>query len=148
MICGFFFFPSNANRMDQPFMANWAWSTRRLNKCDWMAISWYINIYQLMNINMSFKKNLLVIFTRTKTNVFLFSWWFSHGEEKFNFFLIVIFRRKKNCFNFFFLVILIRRIFLWKLFVQLLRVNRENVYEAMPIKWIKQSRQRRGRPDA
>jgi len=34
-------------------MTNGALSTRRLNKCDWLAISWYINIYQLMNINVS-----------------------------------------------------------------------------------------------
>jgi len=26
-------------------------STRRLNKCDWLAIRWYINICQLMNIS-------------------------------------------------------------------------------------------------
>jgi len=34
-------------------MTDGALSTRHLNKCDWLAISWYINIYQLMNINVS-----------------------------------------------------------------------------------------------
>jgi len=29
----------NANQVDQPIMANGAWSTRRLNKYDWLTIS-------------------------------------------------------------------------------------------------------------
>jgi len=29
----------NANQIDQPIMVNGAWSTRRLNKYDWLAIN-------------------------------------------------------------------------------------------------------------
>jgi len=44
-------FWSNTNQMDQPIMATGAWSSRRLNKCDWMAISHPMNIYIAHDIN-------------------------------------------------------------------------------------------------
>jgi len=44
----------NVNQLDQPI--NGAWSIRCINKYDWLAISWYINIYELMNINISSTK--------------------------------------------------------------------------------------------
>jgi len=62
----FFDCQSNINQIDQPITANGAWFTRRLNKCDWMAISWYINIYQLMNTNIFSQKIRQIIFIRRK----------------------------------------------------------------------------------
>jgi len=61
-----FGFWSNANQIDQlPITANGALSTRRLSNYDWLVISSYINIYQLMNIIVSSKKSQM-IFTRRK----------------------------------------------------------------------------------
>jgi len=62
----------NANQMDQPSTANGTWSTRCLNKCDWMTINWYINTNQLMNNNISSKNNSPCDFHKEKTNYFTF----------------------------------------------------------------------------
>jgi len=72
--------------------------------CDWMAISWYLNTYQLININISSKTILLVIFTRRKKSFQSFSPCNFHKE-------------KKNETNFFFLWFQQgKNKFVWKLF--------------------------------
>jgi len=74
--------------MNQPITAHGAWSTRRLNKYDWMAISWYINIYELMTIKIC-----------SKINNNLLSLWFSQGEKNSkHFFLLVKIKFKQLVF--------------------------------------------------
>jgi len=76
ILCGFFL---------QAMPIKWisgAWSTRRLNNCNWIAISYGILIFISSWILIAFKKNVFVIFARRK--------------KKFNYFLIVIFTRRKN----------------------------------------------------
>jgi len=64
----------NANQMDQPITVNGAWSTSRLNRINVIgcsSCSLYINIYQIMIINISSKEvSLWKSFVEKKSELF------------------------------------------------------------------------------
>jgi len=66
IICGNFFYLSNANQMDQPILNN-----QTLKQIWSDGHSWYVNIYQLMNINISSKK-LFSFFWQAEKNTNLY----------------------------------------------------------------------------
>jgi len=51
------------NQLDQPIMTNGAWSTGRLNKCDWLAITADLLIFISSGILIYLQKNPQIVFT-------------------------------------------------------------------------------------